>query len=381
MNAGRAFAFRRFLLDEFCRVKGPTSEAQRSFAPLKALDVAGGKGELSFELQNLNNWTCAVIDPRDALELDDFKKKWKFGIYVRNRHWRDFSQGWAEDKEPTDPDHFRVLFDKEIVEWVKEELNSRVGAKGDDIFQRNPIKEPPEWSALIKRAIETTYWRKGEWQADEANEGDIQKSTEPDPMDENPSYSRFMDYLLSCDIIVGMHPDRATEFIVDCALLLNKSFAIVPCCVFPKAFSERRLKCGKCTGNCEKCRGVVSYDDFIEYLLQKDDRIQKGELQFDGRNTVVYFNAGKVGGDNMDEGMREGGQWGQESRMSSDARPTTGVEDEHSNNDETNLKHASSSEMIPDSELVTTSYEARTPYWTACVTDKPSRGRGRRGEA
>ena len=44
-----------------------------------------------------------------------------------------------------------------------------------------------------------------------------------------------------CDVVVGMHPDQATEPIVDFSLRHKKPFAIVPCCVFPKENPRRRL--------------------------------------------------------------------------------------------------------------------------------------------
>jgi len=36
-----------------------------------------------------------------------------------------------------------------------------------------------------------------------------------------------------------MHPDQATESIVDFALHFNKPFAVIPCCVFPRLFPNR----------------------------------------------------------------------------------------------------------------------------------------------
>ena len=41
--------------------------------------------------------------------------------------------------------------------------------------------------------------------------------------------------------IVGMHPDQATEGIVDAALQAGCPFAVVPCCVFPTLFAARRM--------------------------------------------------------------------------------------------------------------------------------------------
>ena len=44
------------------------------------------------------------------------------------------------------------------------------------------------------------------------------------------------------EIIIGMHPDQATESIVDMALKYQKPFAVVPCCVFSEENPHRRLK-------------------------------------------------------------------------------------------------------------------------------------------
>lgn len=42
-------------------------------------------------------------------------------------------------------------------------------------------------------------------------------------------------------ILVGMHSDQATEEIIDLALANDMAFAVVPCCVFPKLFSHRKI--------------------------------------------------------------------------------------------------------------------------------------------
>lgn len=44
------------------------------------------------------------------------------------------------------------------------------------------------------------------------------------------------------ELLIGMHPDQATESIVDMALKYQKPFAIVPCCVFAQENPHRRLK-------------------------------------------------------------------------------------------------------------------------------------------
>ena len=83
-----------------------------------------------------------------------------------------------------------------------------------------------------------------------------------------------------CSAIVGLHPDEATEGIVDLALRHQKPFAIVPCCVLENLFGSRRRKSG---------RRVKKLGAFIEYLREKDWRIQTAELDFPGRNEVLFM--------------------------------------------------------------------------------------------
>ncbi|GLC52433.1 hypothetical protein PLESTB_000628600 [Pleodorina starrii] len=50
--------------------------------------------------------------------------------------------------------------------------------------------------------------------------------------------------LAGCSLVVGLHPDQATEAILDFALETGKPFALVPCCVFPRLYPHRRLRLG-----------------------------------------------------------------------------------------------------------------------------------------
>lgn len=86
--------------------------------------------------------------------------------------------------------------------------------------------------------------------------------------------------LEACSAVVGMHPDQATEALVDAALRWQKPFAVVPCCVFPTLFPQRRTRTGQ---------GVVSYEGFLGYLKGKDERIRSARLPFSGRNKVLYM--------------------------------------------------------------------------------------------
>jgi len=94
------------------------------------------------------------------------------------------------------------------------------------------------------------------------------------------------DMLEGASILIGMHPDQATEPIVDMALKHKKPFAVVPCCVFGQENPHRRLSNG----------GEVNTTlDLIQYLMEKDTSngvlgtMHKEFLAFDGMNIVVFY--------------------------------------------------------------------------------------------
>lgn len=123
--------------------------------------------------------------------------------------------------------------------------------------------------------------------------------------------------------VIGLHPDQATEPIVDFALKNNKPFAVVPCCVFPNQYPNRRImknmKVRKEEGKHalgkyvpvasqsdevydetqssassgftweEISMPVRTHEDFCTYLAGKDPRIAVEKLDFEGRNTVIFL--------------------------------------------------------------------------------------------
>ena len=83
--------------------------------------------------------------------------------------------------------------------------------------------------------------------------------------------------LLDATLLLGMHPDQATEPIVDLGLALRVPFAVVPCCVFPDAamFSHRKE--------------VRTYEAFLTYLCAKDPGMVRVTLPFDGKNIMLFW--------------------------------------------------------------------------------------------
>lgn len=87
----------------------------------------------------------------------------------------------------------------------------------------------------------------------------------------------------NCSMICGLHPDQATEPIVKLALRLKVPFAILPCCVMPKLFPDRKQK--------RHGDPVRSYSAFCQYILDiapTGTQFTVHHLDFIGRNKVIY---------------------------------------------------------------------------------------------
>ena len=85
--------------------------------------------------------------------------------------------------------------------------------------------------------------------------------------------------LQDCRAIVALHPDEATDAIVDTAVQCQIPFVIVPCCVFCRLFPHRRMPSGEM---------VSTYPQLLDYLQAKHPSIQRTTLPFVGANTVLY---------------------------------------------------------------------------------------------
>lgn len=102
-NEGRASAVRRWMLNVLGR---------EYMLEGGCLDIAGGKGEFSFEIMNLNGVMSTVIDPR-PLDLYRFKRKLEFGFYHRNDVLGSYNHLPAPQKDdvPRLPNHIRGFFE------------------------------------------------------------------------------------------------------------------------------------------------------------------------------------------------------------------------------------------------------------------------------
>ena len=64
------------------------------------------------------------------------------------------------------------------------------------------------------------------------------------------------------DLLLGMHPDGAVNYIIECACEMKINFCIVPCCVFPSKY-PRKLNDG---------REVILRDELVEWIIEECQR-------------------------------------------------------------------------------------------------------------
>jgi hypothetical protein len=279
-NAFRAGAFRRFLLDTFGREALGAGEG--------VLDVAGGKGEVAFELLNLNGIAATVLEPRD-LDLRRAALQLERGYY----HWNPLYALSNDAPRHADapalmPAHLRMAVTPEVARCVARTGGLAAGAA-----------MPADWPAAFAGAVQAA--RDPGW----ADRAAGHESAAPGRREAPPSArvppaaappgeraaaaaappARVDDAAAAwravsgCSVVVGMHPDQATDFVVDLALAHGKPFAVVPCCVHAKEFPLRRTPAGA---------PVRSYDDLIAHLVAKAPGIEAAALPFEGQHTCVF---------------------------------------------------------------------------------------------
>ena len=248
----RVFEFRRFVLETFsCEWR--TDQRDREQV---VLDVAGGKGDLSWLLCNADHINAVIVDPRTS----DHVKLERTAMWLYEHQEKDISNLGPQGPllhlkliPPYQrPHHLRVFFDECLIETL----------------------------VLVRTSCVDTslsfegFWKEANHRADTLpSVGHHQPCTtskdEDDSRITDPSKAYIL--LAKATLLLGFHPDQATDSIVDYALSTNTPFAIVPCCLFTKIFSQRRLKSGQ---------KVRNYDEYIQFLLEKDKRIRISDLKF-----------------------------------------------------------------------------------------------------
>jgi hypothetical protein len=102
-------------------------------------------------------------------------------------------------------------------------------------------------------------------------------------------YGLFDDSVEGFDLIVGMHPDEATDVICDYALRRALPFAVVPCCIKPTAWSYDRPV--RLTPRSIDSRGDALldwWDHLVDGCRRHDPRVERSILPMKGANCVIW---------------------------------------------------------------------------------------------
>lgn len=229
-NQHRHKLLMKYLLEKF-----PDSfRDAKHTSPLHILDVAGGKGELTARIALCHSTNVVLVDPREADVL---------GVF-RNTVFRSLPKKWQERISSQNPMD------------IEDTLHQRY---------RQLVTHFPMDSANSVNVVE-----------------ELQKNRE------------LLESVLNCTLIIGMHADGAVEAIVDIALHYRKPFIVVPCCVFPNLFKDRKVPS---TADESTLEPVRNHEQLCRYLVRKDSHFTIETLPFEGRNTAICWDGQVNDGD------------------------------------------------------------------------------------
>ena len=249
---GRHTAVRRLIMGEYNFIEGDS-----------IVEVAGGKGDLSIELQNLEGIHCTLIEPRNNLKdgVSSFTRKLTRNMYHRSPVLGapQISLSECLSKGVENPTHCRVFFTEDLL--------------GKNNISEQQLSLFKKYSGPSKTTDDTV--EENSHAGMHLCSSDVPTSTQID-MEVITARSS----LQKCSLLVGLHPDGPTEDMINYALKNKKNFVVIPCCVFAESNPHRKLINGKV---------VRSYEDFLLYLCEKDSRIRRMTLPIAGRNIALVF--------------------------------------------------------------------------------------------
>lgn len=267
----RVYVFREFVNKEYSLEPGSV-----------VLDIAGGKGDLSWLLRNVDGVNSVVVDPRVTMAnhiIRSIKYLKEHPGEAKNRAIPGLPthqplaalMPLLKDRASFDtPWHLRLLVDVHLVQAVKLFMEVR-----DEIAWRT------YWDAASTRAIDTHPLGYQEQPSSHS-------ATVGDAMD-------ALKIILATKLVLGFHPDQATDSAFELAQLLGVPYCIVPCCVFPRENTHRRLEDGT---------PVKKYPQLIEYLTAKyapETALLPFHFTETARSLVLYSKTSKTGSQEKSE--------------------------------------------------------------------------------
>lgn len=206
--------------------------AERLSAGRGVLDIAGGRGPLSFALAAIHGVPCTLLDPRPRkLSRSEAKLLKREAKHLKRQQARERTKDKAEG-----------------------DITAGLAA-GMPLVHQTDHSDGASTDQM--KCIQGEFY-----------------ACEP----------RWQEQARAHSCLVGLHPDQATGEIVFAAVANRQPFAVVPCCVFPGRFARRRLRR---TG-----QHVQSAEELCQYLMEMcragGGLPQREWLPFKGRNAVVY---------------------------------------------------------------------------------------------
>ena len=297
----RVYVYREFLLSTFPLLKSSSPSLPSSDGAYNILDVAGGRGDLSWILNNIDGMNSIIADPRipnhkSLIKSTEFLIAHPEEAAVRAVEGVPTHQPLAKllprlierkktkicdgqyDYYLSSPFHLRIHVDDNLVKTVKSVFGS------DEHLDEERMD------------IWDVYWQKERFriESNKAVYGGTPSKTDQGHAQQEDNYGQqrkqqitdsrsAYDTIRSLNYIAGFHPDQATEAAIDLALFLKIPWAVVPCCVFPKEFPNRQINGSR----------VKNHSQLIEYLCMKHEKIRRATLPFaetvTAKNVVLYM--------------------------------------------------------------------------------------------
>jgi hypothetical protein len=264
----RVYIFREFLIKTY-------GEKYLSRGDI-VLDAAGGKGDLSWLLCNVDSLDSVVVDPRvtnnnhiikSVQYLRQFPEQAQLRAVPNLPSYQPLAAllPRLESRQVFESSrHLRILVNDDLVTAIR------------NIKQRGSLENSMEewkryWVSALKKGREARPLGYAENEDAALAKHDIIDA------------EVVLSTILSTKLVVGFHPDQATDSLIDLAMVLNIPFCCVPCCVFPLEFPNRKLVDG---------RRVRCYKELMEYLQSKSSSIHVAALEFNftetAKNLALY---------------------------------------------------------------------------------------------
>ena len=266
------------------------------------LDVAGGKGDLSWLLKNVDGLESIVLDPwrADPNTMSRNERMVRSIEYLRTHP--------EEEKQRSLPflPSYQPL--ASLLPKLLEERSNRLrlhknhpppqrlegGKKYNDLLESdsNGPCSPDDFLTprILHVPLDEIMVQKVRNRILETNNSNTRNTTNRakklcNQADSATHEDQVVELLSSGQIklIVGFHPDQATEPCIDLASVLGIPYCVVPCCVFPSEFPNRRVRMSASesrdgtsytstadqNNETQKLVPVRTYQQFLEYLKQK----------------------------------------------------------------------------------------------------------------